>query len=187
MTQKPQSDDHKTTLIKRIYNTLLRCTINEKQGISNKQSDPDKMRKLFICALCTSCVGDMKNLYASFNSFLNLDFKDHDIIKKLVPIIEELDDIDRKEEDFKKERNSYLNEIDRNNYICETTSQYLEQVNFEYNDLNTDPQFKEINQLVTKTRKRSDKAERINQMIIHDMIYLVDRLNRQITMGKASK
>lgn len=187
MSQKPQSDDQKSILINRIYEALLSYVNTEQVVFKSDVSDVDKKKKLFIYALCTSCVGDMKNLYASFDDFINFDFKNTDIIKMLHPIIDELRSLDTRKKDFKKEKDIYEDKINRNNIICETVGQYLVQVNQEFDDLNTDPQFKEINQLVTKTRKRSDKAERINQMIIHDMIYLVDRLNRQITMSKANK
>lgn len=179
--------DLQTFFIKEVLDTLIsNLTTNNIEIPKNQTKNDEKYKIFFINAICKSCIGDMETLYLSFLELLNVD----NIMRNQNDYIEIQDEIrllQKKYVKSKKEKDQKLEEKDDKLNLCDTIKNYLDKVDEEYGELIKDPQFKEINQLETKTKKKSDKAERVNQMIIHDLIYLIDKLNRQITMKTQTK
>lgn len=187
MNKKLEPIDIQNKMIDAVYGTFSKCIEPSKRSFSIKNNETDIRHKLFVtCYICNSCSGNIENLYKSFKNLLSVDYiaQEHQKYEKYV---EELTELEQQEDKYIKEKDNYQDEFnDKKNYI-KNVEEYLSYTDTEYIEINTDPQFKEIYQIEAKTKKRTDKSERTNQLIIHDMIYLIDHLNRQICMGKGNK
>ncbi|KAK8840810.1 hypothetical protein M9Y10_027633 [Tritrichomonas musculus] len=186
MSQTLDSHALQEKLVKNVLSTFM--TFLDVDSISlpkNNDKDDDKnfSERTFAKVLCCSCVGDIKTLFESFKETTQIQ----NISQQQKPfesenlVLEELEDILKKinEDLIDSENNSK-----RNKYLYFLVTIYLQQVNEEFERLNKDPSFKEVHQLESKTKKKFDKTERVNQLIIHDLLYLIDKLNRQISMKK---
>lgn len=150
-----------------------------------KASDNDGEQKnwelLFAKILCFSCVGDIKELFGSFKDITQIqNISQQQYLYQLESY--QLEELKKIAEHINEDLYNSKTISERDNAIYLLVHYYLQQINTEFDRLNQDPVFKEISQLESKTKKKFDKTERVNQLIIHDLLYLIDKLNRQISM-----
>lgn len=165
------NEESKSNLIYALIDIFKKMIKSDKWTPLEKISIQDSSDRRFIAALCMSCNGDIYNIFKSLKYILQTDNL-KDLIELQFAIAQSKDILRMYGESYQKA----FKEHEKLQTTVEAKKHALLDIENECQNLSiSKPQFQKK---IEAFLKSSDRSERNLQIVLDDLTYLIDRLNR---------